>query len=65
MTCEFKKDVEDGRKEMSLEIQDSLETFIKHIIFSRSIAIPEFENLKQSTRVSIFVFLPYPFFCLI
>ena len=53
MAYEFKIDVEDGKKEISIEIQDSLENFVKQIISSRSMAIPEFESLKPSIQVSI------------
>ena len=36
---------------MPIEIQDSLEKFIKQMIFSRSKAIPEFKSLKPSVQV--------------
>ena len=53
MAYEFKINIEDGKKEISVEIQDSLEKFLKQMIYSRSMAIPEFKSLKPSIQVSI------------
>ena len=53
MTYEFKLEVEDGKREMTNELQDGIVEFNNKMISSRSMTVPEFSRLKPSNRVSI------------